>query len=123
MPKLSWDDLKELSKSKKELIKLREGTGTTKITVHMGTCGITAGARDLVKVLLKEIEQRDLEDIIVGITGCPGKCENEPIVSVEMEGTPAVFYGNLDEKKVTRILIEHILKNTIVKEYTIKTME
>ena len=56
MPKLTIDDLKTMRDQTAGAIALRAGTARAKVTVHMGTCGIAAGAREVMAALLKEIE-------------------------------------------------------------------
>ena len=65
MPKLKLEDLKKIREKVKQTTVLREGAGRAKVTVHMGTCGIAAGARDIMDALLKEIEAKDVKDVIV----------------------------------------------------------
>ena len=47
MAKLTIEDLKQIKEKTAKLNSLRDGPANTKITVHMGTCGIAAGARDV----------------------------------------------------------------------------
>ena len=54
-----------------------------KITVHMGTCGIAAGAREVMNALLEELGAVDRQDIRVVTSGCMGMCSSEPNVTVE----------------------------------------
>ena len=64
MAKLKVEDLKRIRESVKGTVNLRDGNFRVKITVHMGTCGIAAGARSLMTALLKEIETRGVQDVI-----------------------------------------------------------
>jgi len=50
------------------------GGGRVRINVHMGTCGIAAGARDIMTAVMKEVEARDLHDVIIMNSGCAGLC-------------------------------------------------
>ena len=53
MPKIkSLEDLRKLRKSLRTLTSARSG-GKTKIIVGMGTCGIAAGAREVLSAILK----------------------------------------------------------------------
>ena len=61
---------------------LREGAGRAKITVHMGTCGIAAGARDIMIMLLGLLRQQDVKDVILTTSGCAGLCSREPMMTV-----------------------------------------
>jgi NADP-reducing hydrogenase subunit HndB len=52
----------------------------------MATCGISAGARPVLKALVEEVNKRNLQHVIVSQTGCIGICEYEPIVEVYRPG-------------------------------------
>ncbi|MFQ6083230.1 MAG: ferredoxin [Candidatus Aminicenantia bacterium] len=117
MPKLKLEDLEKIKERVKGATMLREGAGRAKITVHMGTCGIAAGARKIMSVILKEIEEKDIKDIIVTTSGCAGLCSREPMITVELVGKAPVKYVDLTENKMRKIFDEHVLKGNIVKEY------
>ena len=55
MPKLKPEDLAKIAAKVKRTMILREGTGRAKIMVHMGTCGIAAGARGIMNTLMNHI--------------------------------------------------------------------
>ena len=103
----------------KRVINLREGTGKAKLVVHMGTCGIAAGARAIMTALLEEVEKRNLRDVIVNISSCAGLCSREPMVTVELQGEPPVKYVDLTPDKARDILEKHVLAGQIVKEYAL----
>ncbi len=119
MPKLSIDDLEKISQRVKKSVQLREGAGRAKITVHMGTCGIAAGARKIMNTLLDEIEKEKIEDVILTNSGCAGLCSREPMMTVELKGEAPVKYVDLTPEKVRRILSEHVQGGKIVKEYAL----
>ncbi len=52
MPRLTIDDLKKMREQTAGAIALRAGTARARVTVHMGTCGIAAGAREVMAALL-----------------------------------------------------------------------
>ena len=96
---------------------LRQGTGRVRINVHMGTCGIAAGARGILTAVMKEIELRDLHDVIVTNSGCAGLCSQEPMMTIEVLGEPApVKYVYLTADKVKKIFDSHVMKGQVVKE-------
>jgi NADP-reducing hydrogenase subunit HndB len=103
----------------KGIINLREGAGRAKIIVHMGTCGIAAGARSIMTALLEEVEKRDLRDVIVNISSCAGLCSREPMMTVELQGEPPVKYIDLTPDKARDILEKHVLAGQVVKEYAL----
>jgi NADP-reducing hydrogenase subunit HndB len=119
MPKLKLEDLKKIREKVKQTTVLREGAGRAKVTVHMGTCGIAAGARDIMDALLKEIETRDVKDVIVTASGCAGLCSREPMATVEVLGKPPVKYVDLTREKIKRIFDEHVLSGNVVTEFAL----
>ena len=119
MPKLTIDDLKKIRDKARGTVILREGFGKAKITVHMGTCGIASGAREIMDAVMSEIETRDMKDVIVTTTGCAGLCSREPMATIELLGKPPVKYVDLTKEKVKKIFDEHILGGNIVIKYAL----
>jgi NADP-reducing hydrogenase subunit HndB len=119
MPKIKIDDLQKISMRVRQTTLLRNGESWAKITVHMGTCGIAAGARKVMDALLKIMEEKGTQDVIVTISGCAGLCSREPMATVELMGEPPVKYVDLNEEKIRKIFIEHVLGAKIVSEYAL----
>ncbi len=119
MKKLKIGDLEKIREKVRRTANIRQGKSRAKITVHMGTCGIAAGARDILSALLKEIEKKKFDDIIVTTSGCAGLCSREPMATVEIKDKPPVKYVDLTPQKISKILKEHILKGNIVNEYAL----
>ena len=119
MAKLKPEDLDKIAQRMKKVINLREGAGTAKVVVHMGTCGIAAGARTVMAALVAEIEKRDLDDVLLSISSCAGLCSKEPMVTVELNGQPPVKYVDLTAEKAIEVLEKHVLGGQIVKEYAL----
>ena len=116
MPKLSIKDLEDIRKKVRKATLLREGISNAKITVHMGTCGIAAGARTIMNTVIKIVEESGRDDVIVTTSGCAGFCSREPMATVELKGETPVKYGDLTEEKIKKIFSEHVLKGKIVEE-------
>lgn len=119
MPKLKIDDLEKISQRVKKSVLLREGAGRAKITVHMGTCGIAAGARKIMSTLMDEIEKRKIEDVILTNSGCAGLCSREPMATVELKDETPVKYVDLTPEKITRILTEHVIGGKVIQEFAL----
>jgi NADP-reducing hydrogenase subunit HndB len=119
MPRIKIEDLDRISEEIKKATLLREGASRAKITVHMGTCGIAAGAREIMNALLTEIQQKDVKDVIVTTSGCAGLCSREPMATVELKGEAPVKYVDLTPDKIRTILSEHVLGGKIVKDYAL----
>jgi len=119
MPKLSIKDLDKISQRVRRTTLLREGAGRAKIIVHMGTCGIAAGARKIMNALLDEFEKKNIDDVILTSSGCAGLCSREPMATVELKGEAPVKYVDLTPEKILKILSEHVIGGKIVQEYAL----
>ena len=119
MPKITHDDLNKISQEVKSILHLRQGIARSRILVHMGTCGIAAGSRAVMNTLIKEIEKRDLKDVILTTSSCAGLCSREPMITVEIKDEPPVKYVDLTPEKVNEILDKHIIGGKIVKKYAL----
>ena len=119
MPKLNIEDLRIIKEKVEGTTTLRAGTHRVKITVHMGTCGIAAGARKIMNIFLKEIEKRGLTDIILTSSGCAGLCSSEPMATIEIKGEAPVKYVYLNEEKTLKIFDEHVIKGNPVEDYAL----
>lgn len=119
MPKIKIEDLAKIQEKTKRVTNIRDGAGKAKIIVHMGTCGIAAGARNVMSALLEEINKQDITDVIVTTSGCAGLCSREPMATVEMAGASPIKYGDLTDKKIVEILNKHILSGEIITDYAI----
>lgn len=117
--KLRIQDLAKIREDTKSLMTIRDGRGRARVTVHMGTCGIAAGARDIMDALLDEIRKAKAQDVIVTTSGCAGLCNKEPMATVEIKGRPPVKYGDLTPRKMRKIFVEHVLDGRIVTEYVL----
>ena len=120
MPKLTLDDLEKLRAKAKKTTAIREdGEFRAKITVHMGTCGIAAGARGVMNALIKEVEGKEISDVILTNSGCAGLCSREPMATVEISGQPPVKYVDLTEAKAKEIFEKHVLGGKIVEDFAL----
>jgi NADP-reducing hydrogenase subunit HndB len=117
--KLKPEDLDRISQRMKATTTLREGAGRVKVTVHMGTCGIAAGARDILGAFLKHMDEVDAKDIIITTSGCAGLCSHEPMATVELMDQAPVKYVDLSVDKVSRVFKEHVMGGEIVKEFAL----
>jgi len=119
MGKLKPDDLDKIGEKVKRAILLREGTGRARIIVHMGTCGIAAGARTVMQAFMEEIENRKADDVLLTISSCAGLCSREPMATIELPDQPPVKYVDLTPDKAKRVFQEHVLGGKVVAEYAL----
>ena len=119
MSKLRPEDLDKIAERMKKAITLREGACQAKVTVHMGTCGIAAGARTIMSALLQSLDDSGIKDVILTTSGCAGLCSREPMMTVELAGMTPVKYVDLTGEKAKRIFSEHVQNGRIVAEYAL----
>ncbi len=119
MSRITIDDLKKIRDANSRTITLRSGDARARVIVHLGTCGIAAGARTVMAALLGEIEKRGVTDVLVTSTGCAGLCSKEPMITVQLEGQAPVKYVELDPDKMRRIFEKHVLGGSLVEEYAL----
>jgi len=117
--KLSIQDLAKIREKTKSLMTIRESQGRARVTVHMGTCGIAAGARDIMDALLDEMSKSKVQDVIVTTSGCAGLCNQEPMATVELKDQPPVKYGDLTAEKMRKIFVKHVLGGQMVTEFVL----
>ncbi|MBW2015591.1 MAG: (2Fe-2S) ferredoxin domain-containing protein [Deltaproteobacteria bacterium] len=123
MAKLTIEDLKRIKEQVKKDTALREGGATVKITVHMGTCGIAAGAREVMDALLQEMAETDRQDIRVVTSGCMGMCSSEPNVTVEVQGHDPVVYQGMDANKMRQVFKRHVLLGEVQTDFALARMK
>jgi NADP-reducing hydrogenase subunit HndB len=118
MPKLkSLEELQRLREQLRDGIKARAAASTT-ITVGMGTCGISAGAREVMHAILAELDKRHI-DAHVTTVGCIGMCSREPLVDIQQGDEPRVTYGNISPAMVPRLIEEHLVRGHVVDEWVV----
>ncbi len=116
----SIEDLDKIRQQAKDMINLRmDNESKTKVVVGLGTCGIAAGARNVMLAILDELKKRNVDNVIVTETGCIGLCQYEPIIDVIKPDQPKVTYVNVNPEKAREIVVKHIINNRVVDELVI----
>ncbi len=116
----SLEDLRRMREEALQKRQVKAVSGQREIIVGMGTVGIAAGARETLKAILEYIESENLADIIVRQTGNIGLDSYEPIVQVQIGSEPKVTYARVTPEAARRIMKEHLVGGTIVKDYQIE---
>ena len=119
MAKLKIGDLAKIKERVQKDTSLREGGATSKITVHMGTCGIASGARMVLGALMEELDKSGRNDIIVTTSGCMGLCSQEPEVTVEKLDEEPIVYALVDDPKMRQIFNRHVLNDEIATQWVL----
>lgn len=112
-------DLESIKNETLEKSQLDSVKKTARITIHMGTCGIASGAKDILnslKTMLKDEKEKSIE---IKTTGCIGICSKEPLMTVERFSEEPIIYEYVDIDKLKEIYISHIKNGQIVKKYAL----
>ncbi len=88
-----------------------------KVTVHLATCGIVAGAREVMSALMEEMALTDRPEIEVKSGGCIGNCKSHPNVTVEIEGEAPVVYQKMNAAKMRQVFKQHILAGEVQTDF------
>jgi (2Fe-2S) ferredoxin len=107
---MNLEQLKQLKEKAQKQIAMREGGKKYRVVISMGTSGIAAGAREVMKTMLDEIERHGLDDVEVRVTGEHGLENIEPVVQVEEAGGEKTTYAQIDIEKAKKIVSEHLQK-------------
>jgi NADP-reducing hydrogenase subunit HndB len=102
----SLQDILAIREEAQKKTALREDGYRMCFTVHMGTCGIASGARDVVNAVASEVEASGRTDIRLTTSGCIGACEHEPVMTVETLGAQPVLYGHLDAARAKEVFLQ-----------------
>lgn len=81
-----------------------------RILIGTGTCGMAAGADEILNTLRKELNKHSLKADIVQV-GCIGLCYAEPLMEIVKQGEPSVFYGNLTPALVSEIVRDYLAED------------
>jgi NADH:ubiquinone oxidoreductase subunit F (NADH-binding)/(2Fe-2S) ferredoxin len=117
MPQLKIGDLDRIKSDVLSSSRLEPDKKSTRITVHMGTCGISSGAAKVLKVLNEELDCSERNDILITTSGCAGICNREPLITVERFGEAPIKYAEVNEEKAQQIFHGHVLGGQIVPEW------
>lgn len=113
----SLDDLRKMKSRLENEMNIREKSENpekmVQIRVAMATCGIAAGARQVMNSLIDRIE-RDGIAAIVTQGGCMGYCYAEPTIEITKPGKDPVVFGNVDSVKAMEIVDKYVLRDELV---------
>ena len=112
----SLADLKAMKQSVQEKIDTRaKGTaeGLVQVKIAMATCGIAAGAKNVMDYMMTETEKRGM-DVVFTQTGCMGYCHAEPTIEVTLPGKEPIVFGYVDLKKADEIIDKYIKDGELV---------
>ncbi|MDK2822744.1 MAG: NADP-reducing hydrogenase subunit HndB [Clostridia bacterium] len=115
----SLEELKALKEKAKAELSIRDKEYLAKIEIAMSTCGITAGAREVLNSVLEELKVRNLTNVQISQTGCPGLCFHEPLLTIIKPNQVRFVYGKVTPERVKKIISSHVINDQPVKEWLI----
>lgn len=114
----SLDELNAIKEQYKSAVAIRTSNYEIRIIVGMGNSGIVAGARDILKILVKKIEDEGLDGkVIVTQEARVSRVGSNPVVKIIEDGVKTAKYANVTAKMAERIVEEHIKGGKIIEEY------
>ena len=119
MPKVTVDDLKKIRERTLPTLCLGSCKERAKVTLHMGTCGLAAGAGPIMDALKEEMAAAGRDDIRVVVSACAGMCSSEPNVTVELQGADPVVYQHMDASRMRQVFRRHVLRGEVQTEFAL----
>ena len=116
---MNLEQLKQLKEKAQKQISLREGGKKYRVVVGMSTSGVAAGAREVMTMMLDEIEKQSIGSVEVCVTGEIGMVDAEPMVRVEETGGEKTVYGKVNLEGARKIVSQHLQKGKKVQELAV----
>ncbi|MGN1328081.1 MAG: (2Fe-2S) ferredoxin domain-containing protein [Eubacterium sp.] len=114
----SVDELNAIKEKYKSSVAIRTDNYETRIVVGMGNSGLVAGARDILKVLVKKIEDEGLSGkVIITQEARVSKVGHNPVVKIVENGVKTAKYSKVTAEMAERIVEEHIKGGKIIEEF------
>lgn len=108
----SLADLKKI-REQQQKIHEPEKLEQVNVIIGMGTCGIAAGARNVLAAVKDAVAEHGLQVNIIE-TGCIGMCEYEPLLDIQLVPEERITYGQVTPDLARKIIADHIANGQIV---------
>ena len=103
----SLDALKQMRERLRSDMNIRENSNhpedLPQIRISMGTCGIAAGAKEVMSRFISELRARNVDAVVTQT-----HCEAEPTVEITLPGREPVLYGDVTPDRVAAIIDKYI---------------
>ena len=113
MSRLKVEDLYKIKGDRLRDALLDAERKSIRVTVHMGTCGISSGAEKIRSCFAQALQKSQRKDIVITTSGCAGICNREPMVTVERYGEEPVRYAEVTEQGAETIFDQHIINGQV----------
>lgn len=113
----SLADLKAMREKLQTSLDVREKANDpdsmVQIKVAMATCGIAAGAKQVMEHMMEKADELGIKAVFTQ-TGCMGYCHAEPTLEVRVPGRDPIVFGYVDNKRADEILTKYVQNNEMV---------
>ena len=113
----SLADLKAMREKLQSSLDIREKAenpeSLVQIKVAMATCGIAAGAKQVMEHMMAKAEELKIAAVFTQ-TGCMGYCHAEPTLEVRVPGKDPIVFGHVDNDRADEILTKYVMNGELV---------
>ena len=113
----SLADLKAMREKLQNNLDIREKAenpeSLVQIKVAMATCGIAAGAKQVMEHMMQKADELHIPAVFTQ-TGCMGYCHAEPTIEVKCPGKDPIVFGHVDNQRADEILTKYVMNNEMV---------
>ncbi|MBW2334643.1 MAG: NAD(P)H-dependent oxidoreductase subunit E, partial [Deltaproteobacteria bacterium] len=96
-------------RAQKKYKEIEEGPRSL-IRVGTATCGLAAGAGEVIEAIEKEVNTLHVNVTILHV-GCIGCCYAEPLVDIKKPGKPRIMYRNVTPDTIREIIKDYLVDN------------
>ncbi len=90
-----------------EAIRTKFTDEVPQIKVSMGTCGIAAGAGEVLQQFITILRDEKIEAVVTP-SGCMGFCNAEPTIEIKLPGQEPAVYGHVTPDRIGAIIRKYI---------------
>ena len=113
----SLAELKAMREKLQSNLDLREKSNNpdsmVQVKVAMATCGIAAGAKQVMEHMMQKAEELHINAVFTQ-TGCMGYCHAEPTLEVKVPGKDPIVFGHVDNNRADEILTKYVQNGELV---------
>lgn len=111
------DELRRMRERLHAELNIRENSNhpdrLPQVRVAMGTCGIAAGAKEVMDRFVTSLAGRRI-DAVVTQSGCMGYCNAEPTVEITLPGGEPVVFGDVTPERADELIDKYILNGELI---------
>ncbi|MHB9132449.1 MAG: NADH-ubiquinone oxidoreductase-F iron-sulfur binding region domain-containing protein [Armatimonadota bacterium] len=91
------------------------------IWVGAATCGLAAGAGEVIEAIQDELAQHNLQARLIPV-GCIGPCFLEPIMDIEKPGKPRISYGQMTPANARKLIQAYLVNDDPLPQMALGTL-